>query len=77
MVDHRRADHRGRGMSFLKTMPDLSLRSVVAGFATALALLLSAQANAHMMVAQKGTVSIKGDNAFMVLSLPVCVLRRR
>jgi hypothetical protein len=45
----------------------------VLGCCLALALLLCAStpAAAHLMVAQKGTLNLQGDGAFLVLSLPV------
>jgi hypothetical protein len=46
-------------------------------FAAAMLLWLAAlpAAQAHLMVAQHGTINIVGDGAFMVLSLPVSALR--
>jgi hypothetical protein len=38
---------------------------------TALLLLLATAAQAHLMVAQRGTVQVVGDGAFVVVSLPV------
>lgn len=40
-----------------------------------LALLAGASAQAHLMVAQRGTLNIVGDGAFMVMSLPVSALQ--
>ena len=39
--------------------------------AGALLLLLATAAEAHLMVAQRGTVHVVGDGAFVVVSLPV------
>ncbi len=43
--------------------------------ALALVLTLAPTAQAHLMVAQRGTLNIVGDGAFMVLSLPVSAFR--
>ena len=42
--------------------------------AAVLALAAAAPAQAHLMVAQRGTLNIVGDGAFMVLSLPVSAI---
>lgn len=50
----------------------LGLRGLLLG----LALSASLAAQAHLMVAQRGTLNIVGDAAYMVLSLPVSALRQ-
>jgi HupE / UreJ protein len=50
-------------------------RAALAGLALCGALLATAPAQAHLMAAQKGTLNIVGDAAFLVLSVPVSALQ--
>ena len=50
-------------------------RAVLAGLALCGALLATAPAQAHLMAAQKGTLNVVGDAAFLVLSVPVSALK--
>ena len=49
--------------------------AALAGLALCGALLATAPAQAHLMAAQKGTLNIVGDAAFLVLSMPVSALQ--
>jgi hypothetical protein len=49
--------------------------AVLAGLALCGALLATAPAQAHLMAAQKGTLNLVGDAAFLVLSVPVSALK--
>jgi hypothetical protein len=50
-------------------------RAELAGLALCGALLATAPAQAHLMAAQKGTLNLVGDAAFLVLSVPVSALK--
>jgi hypothetical protein len=50
-------------------------RAALAGLALCGALLATAPARAHLMAAQKGTLNLVGDAAFLVLSVPVSALK--
>jgi hypothetical protein len=50
-------------------------RAVLAGLALCGALLAATPAQAHLMAAQKGTLNVVGDAAFLVLSVPVSALK--
>lgn len=52
-------------------MRAISKYSFVTFIALTLALSMSPQVQAHLMVAQHGTLNIVGDGVFMVLSLPI------
>ena len=49
--------------------------ATLAGLALCGALLAAVSAQAHLMAAQKGTLNIVGDAAFLVLSVPVSALQ--
>jgi hypothetical protein len=57
----------------LKTVFDRARRAIVIAFVGLAGLLPAAQA--HLMVAQRGTLNLVNDGAFMVLSLPVSAFR--
>ncbi len=50
-------------------------RAALAGLALCGALLATAPAQAHLMAAQKGTLNVVGDAAFLVLSVPISALK--
>jgi hypothetical protein len=50
-------------------------RAALAGLALCGALWATAPAQAHLMAAQKGTLNVVGDAAFLVLSVPVSALK--